>query len=98
MSKPEWAWQDHYLEAFLETNPDNLVQRVEAAENAIYLRTKELASGPDTKSEWQAIADAMAGLAILKREIKAENGNGISAARSPRETMNANRLSRATRN
>jgi hypothetical protein len=98
MSKPEWGWQDHYLEAFLETNPDNLVHRVEAAESAIYLRTKELASSADTKPEWQAIADAMAGLTILKREIKSQNGNGMSAGRSPRETMDANHLSRATRN
>jgi CHASE3 domain sensor protein len=98
VSKPQWLWQDHYLEAFLETNSDNLVQRVEAAESAIYSRTKELGSTAETKPEWQAIADAMAGLAILKKEIKSQDGNGMPAGRSPRETMDANRLSRATRN
>lgn len=74
MSESEWKWQDCYLEAFLDTVPENLVERVATAERAISLRTKELGRGIEAQQEWQAIADAMGGLAILKREIKAERG------------------------
>ncbi len=81
MSKPEWEWQDHYLEAFLDTVPQNLVTRVAAAEKAIFLRTKELGTGSEAQEEWQAIADAMGGLAILKKEI--ESQLGIDAVRRP---------------
>jgi hypothetical protein len=70
MSDTEWKWQEAYLEAFLDTDPQNLVNRVAAAEKAIYSRTEELRSSPDGRVEWQAIADAISGLAILKREIK----------------------------
>jgi hypothetical protein len=45
-SKPQWEWQDCYLEAFLDTNPLNLVGRIAAAEKAIVLRTEELRTSP----------------------------------------------------
>ena len=70
MTDTEWKWQEAYLEAFLDTDPQNLVNRVAAAERAISLRTKELRTSSDGHVEWQAIADAISGLSILKREIK----------------------------
>jgi hypothetical protein len=68
MSKRHWEWQDCYLEAFLDTNPFNLVGRIAAAEKAIFLRAEELRAGSGGEVEQQAIADAISGLAILMRE------------------------------
>lgn len=111
MSKSKWGWQDFYLEAFLETNPENLVARVAAAEKAIFSRTKELGKSSDTEAEWQAISDAMSGLTILKKEIKSQTGieaqgksafgqaaSGMSAGRSPSSMMDVNHYSRAAKN
>jgi len=70
MSDARWKWQEAYLEAFLDTDPQNLVSSVAAAEKAIYLRTEELRASSDGHVEWKAIADAISGLSILKREIK----------------------------
>jgi hypothetical protein len=111
MSQPRWGWQDYYLEAFLETNPENLVERVAAAEKAIFSRTKELGKSSDTEPEWKAIADAMTGLTILKKEIKSQEGietegksafgqaaSGMSAGRSPSNTMDVKHYSRAAKN
>jgi hypothetical protein len=71
MDNAQWKWEEVYLEAFMETNPSNLSRRVADAENAISLRTIELRTSPDGELEWQAIEDAMNGLSILKREIRA---------------------------
>jgi hypothetical protein len=76
MKDTQWEWQEFYLEAFLDTDPQNLVSRVAAAEKAIYLRTEELRTSADGQAEWRAIADAISGLAILKREIKASREIG----------------------
>jgi hypothetical protein len=67
----EWniEWQRLYVEALLETNPLNLVGRVKAAEVAILSRIEELCTSSDEQEEWQAMEDAITGLAALKREI-----------------------------
>jgi hypothetical protein len=70
MSDTQWKWQEFYLEALLDTDPRNLANHVAAAEEAIYLRTEELRASSDGQAEWRAIADALNGLSILKREIK----------------------------
>jgi len=67
-------WEGPYLKAFLETNPLNLPDRITAAEKAIASCTIELRTSPDVEMEWQAIEDAMNGLAILKREIRTPRG------------------------
>jgi hypothetical protein len=74
MNNAQWKWEDAYLEAFMETNPSNLSRRVADAEKAIASRTSELRTSPDGELEWQAIEDAMNGLSILKREIRAPIG------------------------
>jgi hypothetical protein len=67
----EWniEWQRLYVEALLETNPLNLVGRVKAAEVAILSRIEELCTSSDEQEEWQAMEEAITGLAALKREI-----------------------------
>jgi hypothetical protein len=74
MDNAQWKWEEVYLKAFLETNPSNLSRRVADAEKAISLRTTELRESPDGEEEWQAIEDAINGLSILKREIRAPMG------------------------
>jgi hypothetical protein len=74
MSTPQWEWQDYYLEALLDTNPMNRLERVEAAEKAISLRTRELGASPGGEVERRAIADAISCLAILKRERESSIG------------------------
>ena len=74
MDNAQWKREEVYLEAFMETNPSNLSRRVAHAEKAITSRTRELRASPDGELEWQAIADAMNGLSILKREIRAPIG------------------------
>lgn len=58
------------LEAFLDTNPLNLVGRIAAAEKAILLRTEELRTSSAEEVERQAISDAISGLSILKGDIE----------------------------
>ncbi len=74
VGKPQWEWQDYYLEAFLDSNPLNLVGRIAAAEKAVFLRTEELRASSGGEVERQALADALSGLSILKRDIKSPIG------------------------
>ncbi len=74
VGKPQWEWQDCYLEAFLDTNPLNLVGRIAAAEKAIFLRTEELRTTSGGELERQALADALSALSIFKRDIKSPIG------------------------
>jgi len=71
MSNTQWKWEDPYLRAFLETDHLKLPGRIADAEKAIGSRTTELRTNADGELEWQAIEDAMNGLSILKRELRA---------------------------
>ena len=63
-----YAWQEKYAEALLELNREQLGQRIEAAEKAIYQRIEELKrSGADSADELWAINDALRGLQVLAR-------------------------------
>ena len=66
----QWGsdWQQCYVEALLETDPLNLAARVEIAERVILARVGELCMSSDGEEEWQAIEDAIKGLAVLRRE------------------------------
>jgi|GEM_PF-6000959 len=66
-SVPEW--QRLYVEALVEPDAAALAKRVAVAEKAILLRVGELCISSDQKTEWQAIEDAISGIALLKREI-----------------------------
>jgi hypothetical protein len=65
------AWQNEYQAALLELDPKKLLERVHAAETAIFNRLQELAqspNSPDQKAERQAIEDALSGLKVIKRD------------------------------
>jgi len=62
------------VEAFLETNSLNLVGRLAAAEKANPFAHKELRGNVGGPAERQAIADALNGLSVLKREINTPIG------------------------
>jgi hypothetical protein len=74
MDNAQWEWEGLYLKAFLETNPLHLPGRVADAEKAIGSRTIEMRTNANGELEWQAIEDAMNGLAVLKREVRASMG------------------------
>lgn len=64
-----YPWQSVYLAAVLETDTSQLAQRIAAAENAIRGRTTELEQDHHgTPEERSALADALTGLRILRRE------------------------------
>ncbi len=67
----QWGseWQQCYVEALLERDPVNLAPRVEIAERVILARVEELCVSSGGEEEWQAIEDAISGLAVLRREI-----------------------------
>jgi hypothetical protein len=61
-------WQREYFAALSELDPKTLFERVIAAETAIFNRLQAISYNSDSRAERQAIADAMAGLRILKRD------------------------------
>lgn len=65
------AWQTEYQATVLELDQRKLLERIHIVEAAIFNRLQELAQSPDSedhKAETQAIADALNGLRVLKRE------------------------------
>jgi hypothetical protein len=63
------AWQADYQAALVELDPQKLPGRVEAAETAIFNRLQAISRTYDNQAERQAIADALASLRVLKREM-----------------------------
>jgi hypothetical protein len=61
-------WQNEYAAAMWETNPQDLLVRVEAAETAIYKRLQELLQDTNHHTERHVIEAALASLQVLKRE------------------------------
>jgi hypothetical protein len=61
-------WQNEYAAALLETNPQKLFERVEAAEAAIFNRLQHLSQDFDSFTERQVIEDALQSLRVLKRD------------------------------
>jgi hypothetical protein len=61
------GWQPEYKAALLELDPKKLLERVQAAEAAVFNRLQELAhsDNPDHKAERQTIQDALANLRVL---------------------------------
>lgn len=69
-----YNWQRYYEAAILETDRSQLSKLIASAQSAIDERVGELRSHQNgaangTEEEKQAIADALAGLRILTREI-----------------------------
>jgi signal transduction histidine kinase len=60
------TWQDLYRAALLEVRPEELRQRIEAAEKAIQGRLLELGQDDSSsRDELHALADALRGLRVL---------------------------------
>ena len=59
-------WQNHYLEAMAETRPELLKSKVSAAEQAVSLRLRQLASTTDDYEEQIALAAALKSLKVRK--------------------------------
>jgi hypothetical protein len=80
----EWGleWQQCYVDALLETDASNLVARVAIAERVILSRVEELCLISGEEEEWQAIEDAIKGLAVLRSEIL-KSRIGIKKDRRP---------------
>jgi phage FluMu protein gp41 len=69
--KADYAWQELYEAAILETNCEKMQSRVREAKAAIDARLHELQMDHGgTPEETQAVSDALAGLNLLRREIE----------------------------
>jgi hypothetical protein len=64
------TWRELYSAAVLETNPDQLGQRVAEATNAMFLRDEELEHGAEAEAEREEIARASEALLVLKTEYR----------------------------
>ena len=61
-------WQGLYNAAVLEADESKILQRVEAAESAMFERLKALSGNPDNATECHAIYLAMPTLVFLRRD------------------------------
>ncbi len=61
-------WQNEFQAALLELDHAKLLERVKAAETAIFNRLQALSQSADSQAERQAIDDALASLRVLKRD------------------------------
>ena len=64
-----YGWQQYYEVASLETDPSRMPDVIKAAQAAIDARIEELLSDHESTPEEQAaLADALAGLRLLRSE------------------------------
>jgi hypothetical protein len=61
-------WQTELMAALAETNPNNLLERVKGAENAISKRFGRISRSTSHAAEIEAIEKAMDALEILRRK------------------------------
>jgi hypothetical protein len=63
-----YPWQNAYRQAFMESDPNRLRDRVAVAEKAVAVRTEELTAAPTDIShlEMKALRAAVDGLAKIK--------------------------------
>lgn len=67
-----YGWQRHYEEALVETDPRQLMRLIKVAEIEIDARMEELRLKHNgSRDEKDAIAEALASLNILRKEIHA---------------------------
>jgi hypothetical protein len=70
MEKLNYAsWQQFYLQATQETDPEKIHALIEKAEWAIYLRWQELSSSPDHHDERKAIHNSFKELLAIKTNV-----------------------------
>jgi hypothetical protein len=80
--KAEYAWQEQYEAAILETDDWKLAKRLPVVKAGINTRLQELQMGHQvTREEQQAISDALKGLDVLRRELETRSHEmGLSKA------------------
>jgi hypothetical protein len=64
------TWRELYSAPVLETNPDQLGQRVEEATNAMFLRDEELDHTAEADAEREEMAGASEALLVLKTDYQ----------------------------
>ena len=70
MTTPD-GWFEFYKAAVLETDWSKLAERIRVAESALHERQRVLsADHGGTPEERRAIADALTGLAVLRKEAR----------------------------
>ena len=69
-------WRERFREAIVELDPQRLAVKVHAAEKAIRDRLQDLVNESYDFGERQALIDALATIAILKREL----GDDVASA------------------
>jgi hypothetical protein len=67
-------WQGPLQAAILEFNPQHLREKVEWAEEAISSRIHELFDEDENQDELRALADGLATIQILKKELPPSYG------------------------
>ena len=85
----KYRWQELYATALLETDWSKIEEQIEVAENRIKARLHEFSMNHGgTPEENQAIADALHGLSVLRKEVAAwqESKLGSYWAREERPT------------
>ena len=68
MTTFEYPWQKEYQEALLERDRQKLAEKINAAENALFLRFQELGGTGDHSRERLALNDAIRALRALQTE------------------------------
>ena len=63
-----YKWQPYYEAVIPKLDPEKLKFRLEAAENAIFLRVQEVAGNSDHHEERNAMNDALAAIRVLQVE------------------------------
>ena len=77
--KMKYGWQDLYATAVLETDWSKIEEHIQVAENGIKARLHEFSMNHGgTPEENQAIADALDGLNILRKEVAARLGSKLA--------------------
>lgn len=79
--RAEYAWEEVYKAAIVETDDGNLPNRVRAANAAIDSRLHELLMDHGgTPEKRRAISDALAGLNVLSRELAIRSSESRSSS------------------
>ena len=70
-ARETFHWRRHYEAALLETDRAQLPKLIRQAEIALDARIQELRSGQNgSRQEKDAIAEALAGLNVLRKEVR----------------------------
>ena len=72
----DYTWSEPYRDAALETDPHKRPEKIAEAERAIKQRLAVVSPPEMRRKEWDAIAQSLAALTVLKNEA-GENCNEV---------------------